>query len=293
MLGKTLPIFCALLLATPCRADLPLTVEDLLTEQRRFRLDFGLNYINTDKNSTHARFEWVQVGAESFILLPTTVSDRRRNGDVLAVTLGARYGVTADTELYSRVTGVAESVRMAGDSGAISRSDQRFGQWVLGVNHRFSDDDDTPALLAFAEFSVAENVAAAGADIVHGRTGQLGLTAYRSIDPVVLSLTAGYRYAGSRDVDGRRVDPGDLLFINPGLGFAINNEVTATGGVRFKFQGEERVAGRSVGMRTSQTGLEFGLGYAASEHLTLNFKILANVSGQDGAQSSLDFVYKL
>jgi len=50
---------------------------------------------------------------------------------------------------------------------------------------------------------------------------------------VVLSLTTGYRYAVDRDVNNQKVDPGDLLFVNPSFGFAINNKVTVTSGAQF------------------------------------------------------------
>ena len=165
MLLKILSALCALLMAMPCRADLPLSIEDLLTERDAFRLDFGVSYANTDKNNVGTRFEWVQIGTGSFILLPVAVSDRRQNSDVLAVTLGARYGVTADTELYSRVTGVVETVRIVGAGAASDRTAGRFGQWAVGVNQQLSEDDDTPALLAFIEISAAENTAATGSKI--------------------------------------------------------------------------------------------------------------------------------
>ena len=85
MLPKILPALYALLIAMPCRADLPMSIEDLLTERDAFRLDFGLSYANTDTNNASARFEWVQTGTGSFILLPVAVSDRRQNSDVLAL----------------------------------------------------------------------------------------------------------------------------------------------------------------------------------------------------------------
>ncbi len=108
----------------------------------------------------------------------------------------------------------------------------------------------------------------------------------------MLSLTARYRYAASREVNRQFVDPGDLLFINPSLGFAINNEVTVTGGVQFKFRGKDKVDGSGAGIRTSQTDLDFGVGYAASENLTLNFNVRADISSDNGAQAGFNVLYK-
>ena len=293
LIRKLSLVITSLFIATPCWADLPLTIEDLLTEKNEFRLEFGLNYANSDRNSINTNFDLVQIGSGSFILLPIDISNQRQNNDVLALTLGARYGITAETELYSRLTATADDVRTQNATGSDSSSSQQWNELVFGVNHQFSADNDTPAFLGFAEISAVENTAMDSSNFVHGKTGQIGFTTYRSIDPVVLSLTAGYRYAASRDTNGQSIDPGDLLFINPSLGFAINNEVTVTGGVQFKFQGKDKVEGSSNSIFRSQTDLDFGLGYSVNENLTMNFTIRTDISSDNGAQAGFNVLYKL
>jgi len=288
-------IFASLFLSAfsnPASADLPLTIEDLLTAQDRYRLEFGLNYANSDRRNIDSQFDLIQTGSGSFVLLPVDVGEERRNSDFLAMTLGFRYGVTKDTELFTRLTATADDVRIQNGSGSDSRSSQQLSDLVMGVNHKFSPDNDTPALLGFAEITLAENTATDSSDFVYGKTGQIGFTTYRAIDPVVLSLTAGYRYAGKRNVKDHSIDPGDLLFINPSVGFAVNNEVTLTGGVQLKFRGKDKVEGSSAGIRTSQTDLDFGLGYAASKRMTLNFTARADISGDSGAQLGFNLLYK-
>lgn len=46
-------------------------------------------------------------------------------------------------------------------------------------------------------------------------------------------------------------------------------------------------------MRTSQTNLGFGVCYQASEDLILDFNILADISGDNGAQADLSLLYQL
>ena len=164
---------------------------------------------------------------------------------------------------------------------------------MLGANHQVSEDNDSPALLVFAELALAENTAFEGTEYVHFKTGQIGFTTYRSIDPVVLSLTAGYRHSWRRETDDLQVNPGDLLFINPGIGFAVNSEVTLTGGVQFKFRSRDRIDRKSIGIRTSQTDMELGLGYASSDKLTINLTISNDISGNTGAQANIGLLYKL
>jgi len=293
MLRKISAIFVSLFIAKPCWSDLPLTIEDLLTEKNEFRVEFGINYANADGKNVNTRFDSVQVGSGNFILLPVDVSNQHQNSDVFALTLGARYGITAKTEMYSRLTALAEDIRTQAGTEIDNSSSQRWHEFVLGVNHQFSEENETLALLGFAEISAIENTDTNKSNFIYGKSGQIGLTTYRSIDPIVLSLTAGYRYAGSRHVDGQQVDPGDLLFINPSLGFAINNKVTVSGGALFRFRGKDKVAGDNSGMRTSQTDLGFGLGYAVSKDVTLHFNVLADISGDTGSQTGFNLIYKM
>ena len=288
-------IFASLFLSAfsnSASADLPLTVEDLLTAQDRYRLEFGLSYANSDRRNIDSQFDLIQTGSGSFVLLPVNVGEARQNTDFLAMTLGFRYGVTKDTELFTRLTATADDVRVQNNSGTDSRSSQQLSDFVVGVNHKFSPDNDTPALLGFAEIALTENTATDGSDFVYGKTGQIGFTTYRAIDPVVLSLTAGYRYAGERDIKDQFIDPGDLLFINPSIGFAVNNEVTLTGGVQLKFRGKDKIDANSRGIHTSRTDLELGLGYAASKRATLNFQVRSDMTGDAGAQLGFNLLYK-
>lgn len=77
MLRRIILIFYSLFATTLCWADLPLTIEDLLTEKKQFRLEFGVSYANADRNNINTRFALVQTGPESFILLPVSVSNQR------------------------------------------------------------------------------------------------------------------------------------------------------------------------------------------------------------------------
>ena len=276
-----------------CFADLPLTIEDLLTKQNQFRLSLNFGYANADKDNLNAHFEPVRTGDNNFVLLPIVVSEQRQNSDIFTLTLGGRYGISSKTELYSRLTATASDTRIHSGTNTNSQSSEQLSQLMLGANHQVSEDNDSPALLVFAELALAENTAFEGTEYVHFKTGQIGFTTYRSIDPVVLSLTAGYRHSWRRETSGQQVNPGDLLFINPGIGFAVNSEVTLTGGVQFKFRSRDRIDRKSIGIRTSQTDMELGLGYASSEKLTINLTISNDISGNTGAQANIGLLYKL
>lgn len=217
--SKTLMVFIAFFVLSKARADLPLTVEDLLTTQGRYRIEAGFVFANRDQRRTESALQTIQTGVGQFIQIPVSLGNTRRNADVLVSTLEFRYGLSLGNELYTRISGASSTVRQDKVNSAFTRSSHAVNDWTLGINHRFSDDNDTPALLLFIEGALVENMRQDGADFVHGKTWQIGFTAYSAIDPLVLSITGGYRRSGDRETNGVSLDPGDLLWLNPSVGF--------------------------------------------------------------------------
>lgn len=82
-------LFMALSLsATKALADLPLTIEDLITEKGEVKLNVSLAYANSDRQglSTGEPIT-VQTGPTSFITLPTVIGESQGNSDYLVGTL--------------------------------------------------------------------------------------------------------------------------------------------------------------------------------------------------------------
>lgn len=183
--------------------------------------------------------------------------------------------------------------RVTGDGTRAEASDERFADAWLGVNHRFLEEGDSPALLGFLELAAAENVAADGTDLVHGKSAVLGFTTYRAHDPLVLVLTGAYRWQGPRTREERRLDPGDLILLNPSVSFAVNPEITLSGGLQWRWQQADRHEAAPSGLRSTQTALTFGVGHSWSQRLTVNVNTRATVSGQGGAEIDLTLLYKL
>ena len=280
-------------------ADLPLTIEELLTKSKTFRLEWGFSYANSQRSQINTQFDIIQTTPDNQVLLPINVTEQRQNSDLLSLNLGLRYGYNADTEFYSRLIGMTQDSRWQNNSTAegsnsalLSQKSQQWQDLTVGVNHRLSTDNDTPALLGFIEVSAAEHSGHSSNKYLYARSGRIGFTTYRTVDPIVLSLTCGYRWALSRQRNDLTLKPGDLLFVNPSVGFAVNNEVTLTGGVQFNIRGKDTLANSAISSRTTQTQLEFGVGYVLAEKLTLNANVNTDISSQQGSQASVNFTYK-
>ena len=284
-------LLCLCVLST-ARADLPLTIEDLLTAEKRWRADVNLVYANSDRRNVDSRYGTIQTGPGQFISVPVAVGQARQNMDLLAFSAGVRYGLSLDTELYGRLGAVAQSTRIFDADGPASNSSQKFSDSWIGINHRLADDNKTPALLLFGELALAENVVAEGNELVHGKSSMIGLTTYRATDPLVLALTTGYRHNATRTVGNQRISPGDLLFINPNIGFAVNHEVTLTTGLQWRWQQRDTVNGEYQGIRTTKTQLELGVGYAWSKQTTLQLISRSDITGDSGTEIGMTFLYK-
>ncbi len=164
---------------------------------------------------------------------------------------------------------------------------------VLGLNYRFVDEGARPALIGFADIALLENTASSGTHFQSAKSGTLGFTTYRVLDPVVLSLTAGYAANFERAAKGGRIDPSDTLFLNPSIAFAVNNELTLTGGFGINFSGDDRVNGARQDNRSTNADLQFGLAYAWDENTTLRADTRTETLGNNNVTLGITLTRKL
>lgn len=269
------------LLSAAAHADLPLTVEDLITDKGKLKLDASLAYANIDRQGLSTGEPLVvQTGPTSFITLPTAIGESQDNSDSLVGTLGLRYGLTGKAEIYARGSYVYSSHRDSGISGTSSSSESRFADAWVGINYKFKQDDGTPAVLGFTEVALHEKHRESK---VSFKSALFGLTTYKALDPVVFSLTAAYRLNQSRKDGAVDYKPGNLLLINPSVGFAVNDRVTLTTGLQWTSRQADRVDGSEQGFRRTSTDLLLGVGYGIARGHTLNLTFKGNASGRNGA----------
>lgn len=169
--------------ASAALADLPLTVEDLITDKGKVKLDVSLAYANSDRQGVSTGEPiTVQTGPTSFITLPTAIGESLGNSDYLVGTLGLRYGLSAKAEIYARGSYLHSSQRHSGVFGTRSSSESRFADAWAGVSYAFRKDEELPGVLGFAEVALAEKHRESSSFL---QSALIGLTAYKAIDPVV------------------------------------------------------------------------------------------------------------
>jgi len=289
---RNLFLAASLLLPLAANAESPLLViENLLTAQNRWRLELGAVYANSDKIGVQTgQSLLIQTGPAQFVTVPTSVGQSRTNTDALVFTPGLRYGLSADTEIYTRASWLSNTSRIQDVGGVRTEAENRFADSWAGINHRFIPEGKTPALLGFAEGAIAEN---SGGDTAHGKSWLFGFTTYRTLDPVVLAATAAYRANQSRQSGGLAQRTGNFLLLNPTVNFAVNDQVTLTTGLQWRRQEVDTIGGAAQGIATTRTDLNFGMGFQWDERTTLNFTTRANVSGSGGAEIGFTALFKL
>lgn len=220
------------------------------------------------------------------------VNDEKENGDKVTLTLGGNYDINDTTDIYARLTTkIFHNIR-SHILGIDSKKEEdnkhfkKFGSLVFGVDHKLSLNNKSLPLSFFSELVVAKIYAS---NFIYGKEARIGFNTYLIMEPVKLSLTAGYDYRASRHSNKKDIDPGDSIFINPNFIYFINNKVTATVGVNFIFERKTKLTDFNENIRKgipiSHTDFDFGINYRASRDITIKFTTSADISGNSGTIS--------
>lgn len=200
--------FAVLFLSAQAAAEMPLSLEELLTDKGKLPLETSLNYTNTENEQTRLVAPiYIQTGANSYIAIPTSLQRGSRNSDIIVGTAGLRYGITGKTEIYGNASYLWRSDRTFADTAHSSRN-KNFSDLSAGISHTFMHDGKNPALIGFAEATLYEKSYGKASS---GKSWLLGATTYKAIDPVVLSLTGAVRTNRRKNTDAGSLKTGSYL----------------------------------------------------------------------------------
>ena len=270
-------------------ADLPLTVEDLITEQGKLRMDVAVSYVNDhQKGIADSTSILIQTGPGSFVYLPIVSGEHYSISDALVGTLGLRYGITPKTEIYTLGSYLWENRRSINpESRESEQSHQMTDVWV-GVSHQFKDDLKTPALLGFAELAAYEKNTGMSSSL---KSALVGLTTYKAIDPIVFSLTAAYRWNRKRNSPYGTYRPGGYILLNPSVAFAVNERVSLDTGVQWLSRQADQYSDGLDGIRHTSTSFLFGVSYSPSKENMFNVRFKLNASDRNGSDLRFQWLH--
>ncbi|ENW4377828.1 meta-pathway of phenol degradation family protein [Neisseria gonorrhoeae] len=266
------------------RTDLPLNIEDIMTDKEKWKLETSLTYLNSENSRSElAAPVYIQTGSASFIPVPTEIQENGSNTDMLAGTLGLRYGLTGNTDIYGSGSYLWHEERKLDGNG--KTRNKRMSDISAGISHTFLKDGKNPALIAFLESTVYEKSRNKASS---GKSWLIGATTYKAIDPIVLSLTAAYRINGSKTLsDDVKYKAGNYWMLNPNISFAANDRISLTGGIQWLGKQPDRIDGKKESARNTSTYAHFGAGFGFTKTAALNASARFNVSGQSSSELKL------
>ncbi|HGN6352106.1 TPA: meta-pathway of phenol degradation family protein [Neisseria gonorrhoeae] len=266
------------------RTDLPLNIEDIMTDKGKWKLETSLTYLNSENSrAALASPVYIQTGSASFIPVPTEIQENGSNTDMLAGTLGLRYGLTGNTDIYGSGSYLWHEERKLDGNG--KTRNKRMSDISAGISHTFLKDGKNPALIAFLESTVYEKSRNKASS---GKSWLIGATTYKAIDPIVLSLTAAYRINGSKTLsDDVKYKAGNYWMLNPNISFAANDRISLTGGIQWLGKQPDRIDGKKESARNTSTCAHFGAGFGFTKTAALNASARFNVSGQSSSELKL------
>jgi hypothetical protein len=284
-------IFSIFLLNFSVYADVPLTIEELLTAYQRWRIDTAFNYsVGTHKNILSEN-GFIQIGDNAFpVVVPVTEKITQQR---LQATLGLRYGITSKTELSVKGSAFRIWTRTEKEGTSTEKREFQFSDMRIGINQRLKKEGKYPAVLTFIEtaliqkFGFPSDSTTLNYQDVHFKSWLIGFLFYQTIDPIVLSLNTGYRLELDRTHHDSEVSPGNTFFIQPAINFAVNSDLTLIWGLQWQQRADSKVNGVSQGAQESQMAFQFGAGYAFRQNIIFNLLSDMNISGVP--DSSIDF----
>ena len=259
-------------------ADLPLTVENLISDKGKITTEFGLTYGNNKINNTKVGgYIPVQISDSSFINVPTNIRSEQLQNEYLVTTLGLKYGLIKDLDVSLRTNLLYTSNRFLDvNSEEKSKNETDISDITIGLNYQFLQDAKYPALVAFLETSILEKNEKENSTF---SSWSAGITTYRSYDPIVLSLTTGYKYSLERNINAvDEYKPADLFFFNPQIAFSANDLISLIAGLNFKTIDTQKLNGQIMEAKRNNIDYSFGIGLGLDDKS--NLSILAT-SRQD------------
>jgi hypothetical protein len=271
-----------------------MTVEDLITGESKLKLDVSVAYANSENDGVkEAGFITLQTGENSFTKVLSTEGISSTN--TLVGTLGIRYGLTQNLEVYTRGSYLYSYDQSIVSERSNSVTEKKFVSAWLGANYQFSADNDTPALLGFIEVSAYERHQKEYYynRPLDNRSLVFGVTAYRAIDPVVISLTTSIGKRQALVVDSISYKPANYLLINPTVAVALNDTITLSSGFQWMLKDKDEYNGVVQNFRQTSTHLLLGVGYGVSKGNTFRFTFRTTAAGQQGADLRLNWLYAI
>ena len=128
---------------------------------------------------------------------------------------------------------------------------------------------------------------------MHLKSYRLFATTYYTVDPIVFSLKASYRFNRKRSSGKESIEGGNVLSLTPQIYFAVNPSTSLHGGVRYTHIGAIKVNGKKEANPNSQISYVGGVSYELSRKTTISVdtEYTPGTSSQSKVAASLSYAF--
>lgn len=266
--------------------ELYLIGEDILAGKNKWKVEGDLSYLSvSDIPPLQPR-----VSDSSFRGIQTQF-------DQVTGAMGLRYGLLRDLELSVKTAYEFGWTRLILDGKNVYSEDRSSWRSVsIGFNYQMLKDRVLPAVILFGDIQAAE-----WCRFPQDNTGDdymqylksifAGVLIYRRIDPVILSMAAGYSFEMERKAGGYTHKPPNALTLQPAMNFIINSEVSLFMGVSWSQSRTWAYRENKPGAVSTTTRFRAGLNYEVFKNVVAGFSASLNGNGLVYPLLGANFVY--
>jgi len=273
----------SLLVANPAWSQIPLSIEELQVDHGVVKLDFGVTVGQVSQLVSELQWQVLDSGEQPVVY--TKVVPRSVHSSMSSLSI--RWGVAPGLEVNTSIIAGRQSVPV-GVSGH-SQSTHHIAQ--IGASYRLLSEGSWPALLVEASWDVLARDQRFSKQWQQPGDFRLGATLWRSLEPVVLSLTAGYQKQGNNKLGGVTIDTGDSVYVSPRINFAVNHRVTLIGGIGLHLQAASYGADQLLANREHSSSVLLGAGLVPGPRSTLFIYSNMSLGSRSSANVSVNWRY--
>jgi hypothetical protein len=246
-------------------------VDEILTEKNKLKLDISLSYSNINRYENLVAPITHQTQNGDFVNIPTYLGSSQTDQDYLNYGFTLKYGITEKLELFTTLNLFTSDIHISNNTFS-TKSEKGFNSLNFGFTYQVKKEDEKPSLLVGASADLIERVRFSNNTKKNKNLKSYSIfaTSYYTVDPVVFLLKTAYRVNLKKSYKDKSIDSGEIFTLSPNIYFAVNPYTSLNWGIRYQYNGKDRVNNQVVSNSGSSVSYLFGASYEISTKYNLN-----------------------
>ncbi len=231
---------------------IPQKLEDIILRKKEFQIDFIFSYNNTSFSNL----------ADSEVI----------SQDIIYYVSNLRYDITDRLELFLFGSFVSNFIKTFDEEDLKVETGSFHNPGPVGTGFSFQilKEGSYPGVTVSFVTNIYDRLIIGGEEKdAWFDSHSLYISTFYTIDPVVLFITGMYRYNADIKIDGKEFNYGDTFFISPQFYFLANPFLSINVGLRYIYQGKDKLDGKVIMIERSLIGFLMGLNYEITDGLLI------------------------